>query len=120
MGRKLTAADMFDTLEVDLFGNSYRLREITRSVGEKLNDAQRTAGELTEDSRPDDIAAAVIGVIDVILAPLAEDTPTVAAVLGEMWEQDKLGLDWLNAFAESLQEEAGARRRPTSAKRTSS
>jgi hypothetical protein len=118
MARKLSAANVFDTLEVDLWGNQYTLREITRSVGDKLTDAQAKARALDDDSPADDVAAAVIGVVDVLLQPGGTDVPDACELLGGRWEADDLGLDWLNAFAESLQEEAGARRRPTSATKT--
>ncbi len=118
MTRKLNAADMFDTLEVDLWGNAYKLREITRSVGEKLQEAQKASNELDEDSSPDDAAKALIAVVDVILDPQGDDAPDAADVLGDLWDKDQLGLDWLTAFSESLQEEAAMRRRPTSATRT--
>jgi hypothetical protein len=115
MARKLSAADLFDTLEVDLWGNNYTLREITRSVNDRLTEAQAKVDKLDDDSPGDEIAEAVIGVADVLLAPAGSDVPPAAEVLGKRWEADELGLDWLQAFAESLQEEAGARRRPTSA-----
>jgi hypothetical protein len=123
MARKLTATDLFDTLEVDLYGNEYTLRSITRSVSVKLHAAETKANELAKDlkteSAADDAAEAVIGLVDIILEPV-NGAPPAGEVLREMWEGDKLGLDFLTAFAQSIQEEANARRRPTSPSRNSS
>jgi hypothetical protein len=60
----------------------------------------------------------VIVLIDTLLKP-TEGTPAAGGVLRELWEKDELGMDWLGAFSQTLQEEATARRRPTSPRTTS-
>lgn len=112
--RRLSAADLFDTLDVDLWGNHYTLREITRSVIVKLNDAQKQLEGLDEEKADtDEFAHAMIQIVDVLLKPV-DDGPPATDVLTPLWDDDKMGVDWLTAFVETLQEEAGARRRPTS------
>lgn len=123
MAKKLSAASMFDTLEVDLWGSEYTLRQITRSVAEKMVEAQTTAAELQaktidgEDTDPGEVATSLIRVIDIVLAPVGDARPA-GDVLTELWEADELGLDWLTAFSQAIQEEANNLRRPTSARQT--
>lgn len=117
MGRRITATEILDTLEVDLWGNIYNLREMTRTVSQKLTDAQARAREtaVDQDGDQDAAAKALIDVLDILLEPKGEFAEKPAGtMLGELWKTDKLGLDWLGAFAETLREESDARRRPTS------
>lgn len=118
MSRRISAAEVLDTVKVDLWDNEYELREITRSVGKRLRDAQVKAQKLSEDSDGDSVAKALIEAVDILLKG-ADGTPDASAVLTPLWKDDKLGLDWLTAFAEALQEEATSRR-PTSAPKSES
>lgn len=114
--RKLSAEDIFDTLEVDLWGNLYTLRATTRSQLTKFEEAQKRAADLDADeslSQTEAHARALIDVTDIVLEPVG-GCSTAGELLTEQWEQDKLGIDWLIAFVETLKEEAQARRRPTS------
>lgn len=114
MGRKITATEIFDSVEVDLWGNEYKLRDLTRSTSSKLEEAQARAAALDPDDNDSDAAAeALIDVIDVMIAPVGK-TPAAGEMLKARWEADELGVDWLVAFAETLRDEAQARRRPTS------
>ena len=84
---------------------------------DKLQAAQKTAAELDEEtSSNDDMAEALIDAIDVLLEPQGDEAQPAKDVLGELWREDELGLDWLNAFSTTLGEEADARRRPTSSR----
>jgi hypothetical protein len=114
VSRKLSAADIFDTVEVDLWGNAYTLRTITKSVAGKLTHAQLSVQALDPETQDEnELARLMIELIDLLLEP-AENTKAAVDVLVPLWDEDKLGLDWLTAFSRSLQEEAEARRRPTS------
>lgn len=116
MKRKLSAADIFDTLEVDLWGHLYTLRAITRSIVGKFEEAQKKAAELDADEKTSDseaLAAALIGIVDIVLEPVGP-IASAGELLTEQWEKDALGIDWLTAFVDTLTEEAQARRRPTS------
>jgi len=114
MSRKLSAEDIFDTVEVDLWGNAYTLRTITKSVSPKLDAAMKTLNDMPDDATDAKRVAGLIGTIDVLLAPVGE-VQTAKALLDAQWKADKLGLDWLSAFVDALIEEAHNRRRPTSA-----
>jgi hypothetical protein len=115
---KLSAAELFENLEIDMWGSGYTLRPVTRSVAEKLDQAQVDVQGVDEDDN-DALVGAMLGMLDVMLAPSGDNTTSVKDLLTKKWEADELGIDWLTAFVESLQEEAGNRRRPTSAGRTS-
>jgi hypothetical protein len=111
---------VFDQLEVELWdGEKYTLRESTKSVAKRLEAAATKLSELSDDAADDDQIGALLDFVDVMLEPVG-DAPAARAVLWQRWEDDKLGIDWLGAFVQSLQEEAENRRRPTSATRTPS
>jgi hypothetical protein len=115
MARKLSATEIFETVEVDLWGAAYTMRQITRSSAQRLDDAQAKAADIDETSTDRAAAAAaLIELVDILLEPAAGTKPATE-VLTALWESDELGFDWLTAFVEALQEEAAARRRPTSA-----
>lgn len=117
MSRKLSATQLFEDVEVDLWGNAYTLRTMTKTVVAALDKAQTALDNLPDDATNDKLVAAMITVLDVSLEPVA-DAPTVKVLLSGLWKEDKLGLDWLHAFLDALGDEAIARRRPTSAPRT--
>jgi hypothetical protein len=50
MSRKITASEIFDTVEIDLWGNAYTLRDLTRTVSEQVDQARKAALELDEES----------------------------------------------------------------------
>lgn len=111
MARKLSATEIFDELEVDLWGNLYTLRTITRSISEQV-DVERSKLDDIDDNDTGQIARALITLVGIILKPKG-DAPPADELLTGRWEADELGIDWLHAFNQSLQEEAAARRRPT-------
>ena len=114
MARKLTAAEIFDDVEVDLWDNAYTMRTVTRTIADRLDKAQKKANELDPATVSNNEAAkTLIGLVDILLEPAA-GVVTAGKLLTDLWTEDKLGLDWLTAFAEALQGEASARRRPTS------
>lgn len=113
MSRQLSADDIFDTVEIDLWGNTYTLLPMTRSVAAKFDKAQDAVAALTDDAGNDKIASTLIGIVDVVLGP-TEDAPSAKSLLSGLWKEDKLGLDWLQALVDALGDEAVERRRPTS------
>lgn len=119
MTRRIVASEIFDDVYIDLWGSPYKLRTITKTVSEKLTDAQRVIQSLDDEtSTSDQTATALIDMIDVLLEPApptAEDKvePAGKILLG-LWKKDELGVDWLMGFSATLNEEADARRRPTS------
>lgn len=113
MSRKLSADDIFDIVEVDLWGNGYTLRQITKSISPKVDKAEKAIQDLPDDATDDAVAKAMITVVDLLLEP-SNGEPAAAVLLGDLWKTDKLGLDWLTTFVERLGEEAEQRRRPTS------
>lgn len=119
MGKRLSFTEVLDDLVVDLWGSEYRMRTISRTVGEQLDKAVKHAQNMANDAPQDEQVAAIVALIDVLLEPTGDAKPA-GKLLTARWEADELGLDWLMAFGESLQEEVGARRRPTSATKSAS
>lgn len=114
MPRTLSAAELLDTLDVDLWGNKYTMRQVTKSVSKRMDDAQQKLQSINEETVDSNTAAvALIGVVDVLLEP-SDGAPAAADLLTGLWDEDKLGMDWLNVFSDALMEEFKTRRRPTS------
>lgn len=110
---RITAADVFETVEVDLWGAVYTLRQMTKTVGPKFDAAVDALHKLPSDAPDAKRAGAFIAVLDVLLAP-PEGAPTAKVVFDGKWKDEAVGLDWLMAFSGTLQDEVWNRRRPTS------
>lgn len=113
---RITAADLFDEVDVDLWGTEFRLREGTRSVQTKLATAQDAIKDIDETD-PDAMAAAVIALLDALLEPVANGDGKrthAKTVLDKQWKADKLGLDRLLAISDQIQKAVEDRGRPSS------
>ncbi len=116
MAKTITAAELFEDVEVDLWGAKFRLREGTREVQIQLVEAQKRLEELPEDD-PDLAVEALTKVLDVLLEPLGdEDGKKVKAqtVIGRKWKANEVGLDRIAAIAEGIQSASEDRARPPS------
>lgn len=106
--RTIRLADLSpEPVKVDLFDHVYELRQITRSVQKNLERAQKALESDAEQA--DKIVPALAGALDVLLAPVGDETQPAKQVLEEAWKADKLTLSQLNELFNSLQEAAVAR-----------
>lgn len=113
--KKIPSSDLFDTYEFIIAGATYTLREITKSIGERLDEAQAKAKGLNpSEVSSAEAAMTLIELVDLQLRPVAEDGESIGEVLSRQWEADELGLDWLTGFSQTLTEASAARRRPIS------
>ena len=120
MAKTISAAELFEDVDVDLWGAQYRLREGTRDVQMKLAKAQAVLDGLdeVEDADPDAVVAALADVLDVLIEPLGDDggkKVKAATVINRKWTANELGVERLTAIAESIVNAAESRGRPTSA-----
>lgn len=118
MSRTITAAELFDEIEVDLWGAKFKVREATKSLNAKMEEPYKRleAVETDDDAEADQLVEALADVLDVLLEPLGdEEGKKVKAktVLMREWNGDRISLGRLIALFQSLEEEVGTRRRPT-------
>lgn len=115
MAQMIIAADLFDDIELDLWGNVFRLREGTRSVAIKLAKLQKAQDELADDEH-DKQAASFADILDALLEPIASNgqkPATAKSVVMAKWKADELGLDRLVSLSNHIQTAALQRGRPT-------
>lgn len=116
MAKTITAAELFEDVEVDLWGAQFRLREGTKQVNAQLTEKQ-AALEGMDDDDPDAVVAAVAEIMDVLLEPLGdEDGKKVRAktVLLRKWNASEIGVDRIIAISEGIKAAAEGRGRPPS------
>lgn len=122
MARKtIKAAELFDPVEVDLWGTMFRLREPTRSLEAKMEVKQSELGaahEQTKDEQDEDEARKVMmplfyDMLDLLLEPSdhGEKKTHAKTVVKRKYEGDEIGLSHIFALVEKLGE--AATERPT-------
>jgi hypothetical protein len=114
MARKtISVADLFDDVEINLWGDSkFRLRPRTRSIEEKVIAKQKEFEGLPEDTPPEDAIAPIAALLDILLEPVPEEgSKKVSAktVIVREYKADKIGLSHVLALSERLVEVANER-----------
>ena len=97
-----------DAVEVELDGRVFTVATMTRSRLKLVDAAEQ---ELHAAATTDEVAAAIIKIIDTLVLPSGGQKKTAASVLTPLWEGDKLALPTLTQFLEDLQ--AASEERPT-------
>jgi hypothetical protein len=106
---KITLADLTaEATTLDMFGHTYRVLAITRSVQKKLEKAQPLLDTLEDEDDGDKVVTSLADVIDALLAP-EDEAPAAKKVLLDAWKADQLGLSVVGALFEKVQEAAVAR-----------
>lgn len=122
---KISTADLFDPVEIDLWGNRYNLRETTRSMEEKLAAKEAELAELNLPRQKEAEEAAEAGepgpgydsvfaekslalsadMLDIMLDPIAEgeEKPTHAkALIMRKYKADEIGINHVNSLVQKL------------------
>lgn len=99
---------------VELFGHTFAIRRVTRSVQKNLEQVDKALAAMPDDSGGDDVVAAMSDGLDALLEPQDGKGKHAKTVLQDAWKRDLLGLDQLNDLYAAVQESA-AKRPPTSA-----
>lgn len=97
---------------VDVFGQAYRLRSVTRSVQRALDKVDKELKVLTndDDADGDGLVALLADAIDAMAAPEGNNKVPAKKLIVEKWKADELSLDGLRRFSDQLQEQAVADR----------
>lgn len=116
---RITAADLFEDVEVDLWGAEFRLRELTKKVSAQLTEREAVL-EGADENDHDAVIGAMADVLDVLLEPLGDgDGKKVRAktVLVRKWDANEVGVDRLTAISDGIRRAAQERGNPTSPER---
>src|SRR4051812_37597806 len=106
---KITLADLTaEPTEIELFGHSYRVLAIVRSVQKKLEKAQPHLEKLGEEEDSDKVVDVLTDALAALLAPDA-GAPAPKKALMDAWKADEIGLGQISALLERVQEAAVAR-----------
>jgi hypothetical protein len=98
--------------KVELFGHTFTVRRVTRSVQKNLEAVDKKLRTMDENADGDRIVAAISDGLDAMLEPNGSKTPA-KQVLSEAWKKDDLDLVQVQTLYEQVQE-SGAKRPPTS------
>jgi hypothetical protein len=102
--RKITIADTFEPIEVDLFGLIYKTVPITRSVQHAAVELEKEAGDILNDAtaNPDDQVAYLAKAIALRLKAVEDDAPSAAEQIVTLYKDDKLCIDQIIGLIEDL------------------
>lgn len=102
--RKITIADTFEPIEVDLFGTLYKTVPITRSVQHAAVELEKEAGDILNDAtaNPDDQVAYLAKAIALRLKAADDAAPSAADQIVTLYTDDKLCLDQIVGLIEDL------------------
>ncbi len=122
--RKITVAELFEPVDIDIFGTVCSLRVPTRSTEEKtstkeveLDEASQTVAELDLD----EIEARKVlmplffDLLDLMLEPAEKDEKKVHAktIVKKLYDDDKIGLGTIRALITEIAKVRAEERRPT-------
>lgn len=93
---------------VEIFGGSYTVRTITRSVQKKLEGLTGALQALENEEDSDKVVSTLAEGLDVLLER-AEGSPSPKTLIVKHWKDDTLSLAQLHGLFEGVQEAAVAR-----------
>lgn len=122
--RTIRAAELFDPIDIDLFGATFRLKTPTRSGEEALSDKETDLSEAMEkvaDERLDERAARKVlmpifyDMLDLMLEPNTDSDKKLHAktTVKKLYTEDKIGLTVIRALIAEIGNARAEERRPT-------
>ncbi|HTU15634.1 MAG TPA: hypothetical protein VMF31_10575 [Solirubrobacterales bacterium] len=108
MAKKLNAAtDLFEIVEVDLWGPTYTLRQPTRKIERQMDEVLEQLEGLPADATDEQTLAAIAEVVNVLLEPVPDETGKKTAaktVLKNKYKDESIGLGHVNQLFNGLME----------------
>jgi len=99
------ATDLFEAVEVDLWGPKFSVVQPTRAVERKIVDALKSVEDIPDDADEDVIFDALAGILDLQLEPIpGEDGKKTRAktVVKGLYKDGKIGIAHLEALFEVI------------------
>lgn len=114
MARTVTTADLFEPVNVELWGAKFKLRESTRSVEEKVAAQWEAFQSVDDEATGMDAIEPLADLLDILLEPLGDEggkKTHAKTVIKREYEADNIGLSHVIALCERMGETS--RERPT-------
>jgi hypothetical protein len=106
MSKKINAStDLFNAIEVDLWGDSFVVRQPTRAVERKVEEAAKSLDALEEDASSEDVIAAMGEMLDAILEPVPNEEGKkrhAKTVVKEKYAADQIGFAHVEALLDKI------------------
>ena len=99
------ATDLFESVEVDLWGPKFSVVQPTRAVERKIIEALQSVEDIPEDADEDTVFDALAGILDLQLDPIpGEDGKKTRAktVVKGLYKEGKIGIAHLEALFEVI------------------
>lgn len=101
------ATDLFEAIEVDLWGPKFSVRQPTRSVEKKVQAALEAIENLPEDSDDKVVVDHLCELLDVFLDPIPDDDGKkthAKTIVRKMYADEKIGVAHVEALFERISE----------------
>lgn len=99
------ATDLFETIEVDLWGAKFSVVQPTRAVEKKIGEALEEIEKIPEDADEDTVFDALAGILDLQLDPIpgegGKKTRAKTVVKG-LYKDGKIGIGHIEALFELI------------------
>ena len=99
---KLTLAQSFEAIEVDLFGHDFETRNVTRTTQLQLAELEQLAEQATESQDVDKMVEALAKVLDLRLKAADGKRTKPSTIIQQRWQADELNILELVKFVEEL------------------
>lgn len=106
---KLSIAQSFEPVEVDLFGHDFETTKVTRTATLKLAEVEKTINAAQESEDVEQVVQAFGDMLDILLKSSDAKRTKPSTLIKDRWKNDDLALADLIAFVEDL----GRAARPT-------
>ena len=104
--QKISAStDLFSIIEVDLWGDNFTVRQPTRAVERKVEEAAKSLENLAEDAEGEEVIAAMGDMLDAILEPVPNDEGKkrhAKTVIKEKYAADQIGFAHVEALLDKI------------------
>lgn len=101
------ATDLFESIEVDLWGPKFSVRQPTRSVEKKVQATLEGIENLPEDASDDQVVEALCDLLDVFLEPIPDEDGKkthAKTVVRNLYKEEKIGVAHVEALFERISE----------------
>lgn len=99
------ATDLFEPIEVDLWGPKFSVRQPTRAVERKVEEAFKALEALPEDAAEDTAIDALAELLNVLLEPIADEDGKkthAKTVVKSKYKADEIGLGHVEMLFERI------------------
>jgi hypothetical protein len=99
------ATDLFEAIEVDLWGTKFSVVQPTRAVERKIIEALKAVEDIPDDADEETVFDALAGILDLQLDPIpGEDGKKTRAktVVRNLYKDGKIGIAHLEALFEVI------------------